>query len=83
MFKNNFNFVGEMRRKIVLLFAAFLISNSLLYGHAEHFDFYRSLGKMYVVLGVVLILFLGIVLFLVHLQKQVSKLEKQFDNERS
>ena len=83
MFKNKFNFVRDMGFKIVLSWVLMMMVSTMLHAHTEQTDFYRSLGKMYVVVGVVLILFAGIVLFLVYLQKKVSKLEKQIDNERT
>lgn len=83
MFKNKYNFVRYMGYRFVHTWALLLFGTSMLQAHTEQTDFYRSLGKMYIVVGVVLILFIGIVLFLVHLQIQVSKLEKQINNERS
>jgi CcmD family protein len=40
-------------------------------------DFMRSMGKMYVVVAAILIIFTGIVLFLVYLDRRLTKLEKQ------
>lgn len=53
------------------------------HAHDSDVDFMQSTGKIYVVVGVVLIMFLGIVLFLWYLQRKLSKLEKQIDHERS
>ncbi|HEY0271644.1 MAG TPA: CcmD family protein [Chitinophaga sp.] len=40
-------------------------------------EFFRSNGKIYVVVGVLVIIFLGIVLFLVRLDRKISKLEQR------
>lgn len=39
-------------------------------------DIMRQDGKIWVVVGVILILFIGIILFLISLDRKVSKLEK-------
>jgi len=39
-------------------------------------DYMNNIGKIYVVAGVMLILFFSIVLFLIYLERKVSKLEK-------
>ncbi|TAK42403.1 MAG: CcmD family protein [Saprospiraceae bacterium] len=40
-------------------------------------DFMRSMGKMYVVLAVIAAIFIGIVFFLIHLDRKLTKLENQ------
>ncbi|WP_343675052.1 CcmD family protein [Chitinophaga sp.] len=40
-------------------------------------EFFRSNGKIYVVVGVLLIIFIGIVIFLVRLDRKISKLERK------
>ena len=42
-------------------------------------EFFRSNDKIYVIVGVLVIIFLGIVLFLINLDKKIGKLE---DKER-
>jgi len=45
-------------------------------------DFLRSIGHIYVVVAVILIIFFGIVLFLIYLDRKLTKLENQIkDNE--
>jgi CcmD family protein len=41
----------------------------------------ESQGKFYVVIGVVLIIFLGIVLFLLRTEKRLNKLEKEINDD--
>lgn len=45
----------------------------------EMADVMRDNGKIYVVVAVVLILFVGIVLYLVMLDKKISRLEKEME----
>lgn len=44
-------------------------------------DFMRSIGKIWVVVAALLIIFVGIVVFLFMLEKRISKLENDLDNE--
>jgi hypothetical protein len=45
-------------------------------------DFMESAGKFYVVIAVILIIFTGIILFLINLDRKLTKLEYQIkDNE--
>ena len=43
----------------------------------EDTDFMRSMGKMYVVVAVIAAIFIGIVIFLVYLDRKLTKLENQ------
>ncbi len=40
-------------------------------------DFMRSIGKIYVVVAVIIAIFLGIIVFLVFLDRRLTKLENQ------
>lgn len=40
----------------------------------------RSNGRIYVVIGVILIILIGLFLYLIRIEKKVNKLEKQNDN---
>lgn len=44
-------------------------------------DFLSSIGKIYVVIGVILIIFLGIVLYLVRVDRKLSRLERRLEQE--
>ena len=44
-------------------------------------DFYSNLGKMYVVVGVIVLVFVGLILFLVRLERRIKKLEKEITNK--
>ena len=43
-------------------------------------DYMRSTGKIYVVIAVVVVIFLGIFFFLIRLDKKLTKLENQINN---
>lgn len=62
--------------RVVPFLAVFLFSSTIAVAQQET-DFMRSMGKMYVVVAVIAVIFLGIVLFLVHLDRKLTKLENQ------
>ena len=55
----------------------FLLINNNLLAQTESTDFMRSMGKMYVVVAVIITIFIGIVLFLVFLDRRLTKIENQ------
>lgn len=40
-------------------------------------DFARSIGKIYVVVAVIVLIFIGIIAFLIYLERKLTKLENQ------
>jgi CcmD family protein len=67
-----------------ILFATILLSASLVIfaqnKNVEMADTMRSNGKIYVVVAVILTIFAGIVLYLVRLDRKLSKLEKNINS---
>ena len=55
----------------------FLFTSNNLLAQSGSTDFMRSMGKMYVVVAVILTIFIGIVLFLVFLDRRLTKIENQ------
>jgi len=45
-------------------------------------DVMRSNGKIYVVVGVVMVIFAGMIIFMVNTERKVSKLEQEFLDEK-
>jgi len=45
-------------------------------------DMMRSEGKIYVVVGVVLVIFAVLIFYLIRLERRTSKLEQQLDNHQ-
>ncbi len=43
----------------------------------EDTDFMRSMGKMYVVVAVIAAIFIGLVIFLIYLDRKLTRLENQ------
>jgi len=69
-----------MKLKLLTTFCLILFGSlSLMANGAD--DFFRSTGKIYTVLAVVLILFFVIIFFLVRLESKIGRLEKQINDE--
>lgn len=59
-----------------------LLLGQALFAQSASTDFMRSTGKIYVVVAVILAIFIGIVLFLIYLDRKLTKLENQIkDND--
>jgi CcmD family protein len=70
--------MNSMKKKYVfgLLLQLLWVSPALAQGE----DFMRSMGKMYVVVAVIVAVFIGIVAFLIYLDRKLTKLENQIKN---
>jgi CcmD family protein len=69
-----------MIKKISILFFLLLATAATIFGQSETVemaDAMRSNGKIYVVVGVIAIVFTGIIAYLVRIDRKVSKLEKK------
>ncbi len=71
-----------MKKKInsFLLVLAFLFNSLISFSQEKQSgigEVMRSNGRIYVVLGVMLIILLGIILYLVRLEKKINRLEKE------
>jgi uncharacterized membrane protein len=53
--------------------------NILLQQNVEMADAFRADGKIYVVVGIMVMSLLGVVLYLISLDRKVTKLEKQLN----
>ena len=58
----------------------FLISLPTAHAQSGSADFMRSMGKMYVVVAVIIAVFVGIVLFLVYLDRRLTRIENQIND---
>ncbi|MCG8330836.1 MAG: CcmD family protein [Chitinophagales bacterium] len=68
--------------KTTILTSILLLFSTVLMGQSDSPDFMRSIGKIYVVVAVIIAIFLGIVLFLIYLDRKLTKLENQIkDND--
>ena len=75
--------MGSMKQisRVCLLSLLLLCTGMILHAQPgtqkEITDLMRSNGRIYVVIAVILVILIGIVLYLVRLDRKISKLEKQ------
>ena len=61
-----------------LLMGLFLFTNKTLFAQdAEMADTMRSEGKIYVVVAIILVIFLGLIGFLIYTDRKISNLERR------
>ena len=67
-----------MTLKKVLSLALFLMigCQTSLFAQANNPDFFRSIGKIYAVVAVILVVLIGIFLFLFYLERKSNKMEQ-------
>ena len=68
--------------KVIAFFYFVLWSSSLRAENSEVDDFFRSTGKINVLAGVILIIFIGIVIYLIRLDRKIKSLENRIKNEQ-
>ncbi|MBY0427074.1 MAG: CcmD family protein [Cytophagales bacterium] len=68
------------RLLLVLFMAAIHSANAQAVDSA---DALRANGKIYVVVGVILTIFVGIILFLIRIDRNISKLEKTIEEKQN
>lgn len=73
-------FSTKLMKRKALIFFLFLFSFTQTYAQSGD-DFIRSTGKIYAVVAVVLVLFLGILWYLFRLDKKIKLLENHYNNE--
>jgi CcmD family protein len=66
---------------IVLIFSAFLSRAQDNLASPQMADTMRQEGKIYVVIGVIAIVFLSLAFFLFFLERRISRLEKEVERE--
>jgi uncharacterized membrane protein len=74
----------ELRNKLMIrraLTLLFLVSNYSIASAQGGEDFIRSTGKIYAVVAVVLVLFIGIIIYLFRLERKIKNLEN-YNNEQ-
>ncbi len=67
-------------KKALSTLSLLVLPLTLLLAQQEDTDFMRSMGKMYVVVAVIVAIFLGIVVYLIYLDRKLTKLEDQIKN---
>ncbi len=66
-----------MKKKLLSLVIFQLAILQLITAQSAQPDFMRSTGKIYVVVAVIVAMFIGIIGFLVYMDKKLTKLENQ------
>lgn len=73
---------SSMKKYIfALTILQFLVSISAAAQNTGGGDFLRSIGKIYVVVAVIVAVFIGIVVFLIYLDRRLTKLEDQIKEQ--
>ena len=65
----------DMQKYIITVFL--LLLGFALMAQSDNPDFMRSMGKMYVVVAVIGSIFVGLIIYLIYLDKKLTKLENQ------
>ena len=68
-------------KKIVSLFLLFSVTLSAQSQEVEMADSMRSNGKIYGVVAIMLVILLGLLIYLVSIDKKVSRLEKKLEGK--
>lgn len=68
--------------KLLLLPLCFLLSFLLQQDNVEMAFSMRESGKIYVVVGVLILIFLGIVVYLLNVERKIKKLEKRKEDKK-
>ncbi len=69
-----------MKKKLLSLIVLQLAILQLATAQAAEPDFMRSTGKIYVVVAVIIAMFIGIIGFLIYMDKKLTNLENQIKN---
>ncbi len=68
-----------MKKVLLLSMLLFLTCVTNINAQTESPDFMRSTGKIYVAIAVLVIIFVGIILFLINLDRKLTRLEKEIE----
>lgn len=69
-----------LKRLLLLLFVVFSCLPAMAGEPSE--DIFHESGKIYVVVAVITIVFIGIIIYLLNLDRKVAKLEKELKNKQ-
>lgn len=67
-------------RNLIFLLTALLFNHAAMAQDAEMADGMRASGKIYVVVGIILIVLLGLVVYLFMTDKKLTRIEQQLNN---
>lgn len=66
-----------MSKKTTILFSLILLLFQTAFAAEENMDFMRSIGKIYVVVAVIIATFLGLTIFLIYIDRKITRIEKE------
>lgn len=66
-------------KKQIFLMVFILVLSQLAFAQTNGEDFFRATGKIYVVFAVILSIFAGLILFLIRIDRRISRIEKQIN----
>lgn len=66
-----------MRNKSLILLTVFSLLSNLTFAAEDGRDFMQNIGKIYVVVAVLIAAFLGMAIFMIYLDRRISRLEKE------
>ncbi|MEM6966390.1 MAG: CcmD family protein [Bacteroidota bacterium] len=69
-----------MKKYLTTIFAALFFLTHQVAAQTEDVDFMHARGKIYVVIAVIAAIFVGIILFLVYLERKLTKLESLIED---
>ena len=61
---------------VLILFVSTVLQAQEKISEPQMADTFRSNGKIYVVIAVILVIFAGIIAYLIHLDRKISRIEK-------
>ncbi len=72
-----------MKKYFPLILGFLFTQVQTLFAHDSGEDFMRSRGKIFVVVAVIVAVFLGLVAFMIFLERRLTKLENQIQDHES
>ena len=69
-----------MFRQTNLLLLTLLTSVNAAFASTTTSDFFESTGKIYVVIACIAVIFTGIIFYIIHLDRKLTRLENQIKN---
>jgi hypothetical protein len=71
-----------MKKLFSILALTIFLTNAFAQGQPEMADTMRANGKIYVVVGVILIVLVGLFIYLFSIERKVKNLERKIDDNR-
>lgn len=66
-----------MSNKPAIVLSLILLFFQTAQASEQNMDFMRSIGKIYVVVAVIIATFIGLAIFLIHIDRKITRIEKE------